>query len=144
MPFSARPHHKQDLARLCLARLSRGEAMVGVTDQRITPIFLDDAVRALRLLIEARLTGVIHVAASDWTTPYLFGRSIASRMGLNADLVQPDSFANFSKQRPARRPQHPWLDVALFEAHFGRDVLRSPEAALGAWAEQVLTAPRRV
>src|SRR5260370_40686766 len=52
MPFSAQPHRKQDLARLCLARLGRGEPMVGVVDQRITPVFLDDAVRALRQIKE--------------------------------------------------------------------------------------------
>src|SRR2546428_713775 len=70
MPFSAREHPKQDLARLCLARLQHGEPMVGVVDQRITPVFLDDAARALRRLVEARYTGVVHVAAADWTTPY--------------------------------------------------------------------------
>ncbi len=143
MPFSAREHPKQDLARLCLARLRRGEPMVGVVDQRITPVLLDDAVRALRLLIEARFTGIVHVAAADWTSPFLFARSIAQRLGLNADLVQPESFANFAPTRPARRPQHSWLDVAFFEELFGRDVLWPPESELDAWAEQVLTAPGR-
>jgi len=143
MPFSAHQHPKQDLARLCLARLGRGEPMVGVVDQRITPVLLDDGVRALRQLIEARFTGVVHVAAADWTTPYLFTRSIAGRLGLNADLVEPESFANFAPKRPARRPQHSWLDVALFQELFGRAVLRSPEAELDAWAEQVLATSRR-
>ncbi len=137
MPFSAQPHRKQDLARLCLARLGRDELMVGVVDQRITPVFLDDAVRALRTLVEARFTGTIHVAAAGWTTPYLFTRAIAARMGLNADLVAPESFADFAPKRAARRPQHSWLDVALFEQHFGRDILRPPEAELDAWAQQV-------
>jgi dTDP-4-dehydrorhamnose reductase len=143
MPFSAQQHPKQDLARLCLSRLGRGEPMIGVVDQRITPVFLDDAVRALRHLVEARFTGVVHVAAADWTTPYLFTRSIAGRLGLNADLVAPESFADFAPKRPARRPQHSWLDVSLFEEVFGREILRSPEAELDAWTDQVLMAPRR-
>ena len=144
MPFSARPHPKQDLARLCLARLGRGEPMVGVVDQRITPVFLDDAVRALRRLVEARFTGIVHVAAAGWTTPLRFIQSIARRLGRNADLVHEESFATFAPKRLARRPQHSWLDVALFEEQFGRDILRSPEAELDAWAAQALTASRRV
>jgi dTDP-4-dehydrorhamnose reductase len=108
-----------------------------VVDQRVTPVFLDDAVRALRRLIEARFTGIIHVAAAGWTTPYVFIRAIAVRMGLNADLVAAETFADFAPKRPARRPQHSWLDVAQFEEHFGRDILRAPEAELDAWAQQV-------
>jgi len=137
MPFSAKPHRKLDLARLTLARLGRGEPMVGVVDQRITPVFLDDAVRAMRRLVEARFTGTIHIAAAGWTTPYAFTRAIAARMGLNADLVAPETFADFAPKRPAHRPQHSWLDVSCFEEHFGRDILRAPEAELDAWAQQV-------
>ena len=129
---------------MCLARLSRGESMVGVVDQRITPVFLDDAVAALRRLVEARFTGTVHVAAADWTTPYRFARSIAQRLGLNTELVQPESFASFAPKRQARRPQHPWLAVALFEELFGRGVLRSPEAELDAWTAQVATATTRL
>jgi dTDP-4-dehydrorhamnose reductase len=142
MPFSAQPHRKQDLARLCLARLGRGEAMVGVLDQRITPVFLDDAVRALGRLLEARFTGIIHVAAAGWTTPYLFIRAIATHMALNADLVAGETFAEFAPKRPAPRPQHSWLDVSWFEEHFGRGVLRAPEDELDAWAQQVRATSR--
>jgi len=137
MPFSAQPHRKQDLARLCLARLGRGEPMVGVVDQRITPIFLDDAVRALGRITEAHFTGTIHVAAAGWTTPFAFIQAIAARLGLNADLVERETFADFGPKRPARRPQHSWLDVSCFEEHFGRDILRAPDAELDAWAQQV-------
>jgi dTDP-4-dehydrorhamnose reductase len=144
MPFSARAHPKQDLARVCMARLKQGQPMVAVVDQRITPVFLDDAVRALRLLVEARYTGIIHVAAADWTTPYRFAQSIGQRLGLNADIVQTEAFANFAAKRPAMRPQHSWLDVSRFVELFGHEVLRSPEAELDAWAEQVLAAPGRV
>ncbi len=137
MPFSAQPHRKQDLARLCLARLRRNEPMVGVFDQRITPVFLDDAVRALWRIKDARFTGTMHVAAAGWTTPYLFIRAIAARMGLNTDLVAAEIFADFAPKRAARRPQHSWLDVSCFEQHFGPGVLRAPEAELDAWAQQV-------
>ena len=58
MPFSAQDYPKRDFARICQIRLESGEPIMGVTDQRITPVFLDDAVAGLRALAEARTTGV--------------------------------------------------------------------------------------
>jgi dTDP-4-dehydrorhamnose reductase len=143
MPFTARPYPKRDFARLCLGRLIAGESIVGVEDQRITPVFLDDVAKALRLITAERFTGIVHVAAADWTTPYQFARSIAQRLGLDTDLVHPEQFENFAARRAARRPQHSWLDVSLFAEVFGRDVLRTSEAQLEAWVNQLATAASR-
>jgi dTDP-4-dehydrorhamnose reductase len=143
MPFSGRGSQKRDFPRTVVARLQAGQPMSGVTDQRITPIFLDDAARALRLLVDARYTGVVHVAASDWTTPFTFARSIARRLDLNEDLIQPEQFEVFATTRAARRPQYSWLDVSLFAKLFGKDVLRPVEAELDIWVDQLLSVPIR-
>jgi dTDP-4-dehydrorhamnose reductase len=144
MPFSAQAHPKPDLARHIVGRIRRDQPVIGVVDQRVTPVFIDDAARALRLLLDARFGGLIHIAAADWTTPLRFARTIAQRLKLNADLVEPETFANFAATRAAPRPQHSWLDVSRFASLFGPGVLRSPEAEVDAWAEQVLAAPERV
>jgi dTDP-4-dehydrorhamnose reductase len=136
MPFSGREHAKQDIARTVRARLEAGMSMSFVTDQRITPVFLDDAVRALRALMELRYTGVVHVAAADWTTPYDFARAIARRLKLGVDLVEPAQFELFAAQRPARRPQHSWLDVSQFSTLCGPGLLRTIDAELDAWLAQ--------
>jgi dTDP-4-dehydrorhamnose reductase len=141
MPFTGRDYPKRDLARTICERLRASQPITGVMDQRITPIFLDDAVRAFRLLAEARYTGNVHVAAADWTTPLTFARSIAERLGLNADLIQPESFDTFALKRVATRPQHSWLDVSLFAELFGADVLRPVESELDSWVDQLLTVP---
>jgi dTDP-4-dehydrorhamnose reductase len=141
MPFTGRDHRKRDLARTICERLRAGQPITGVLDQRITPTFLDDAVHAFRLLAEARYTGTVHVAAADWTTPLRFARSIAERLGLNADLIQPESFDTFALKRVATRPQHSWLDVSLFAELFGADVLRPVESELDSWVAQLLTVP---
>lgn len=138
MPFSGRPHPRSDFARACARRLEAGETIAGVTDQRVTPVFLDDAARALRLLLGERTSCLVHVAATDWTTPYHYARSIAERLGLDADLVQPTTFEAFARTRPAPRPRHSWLDTSRFAALFGPGVLRSFEASLNAWAEQLV------
>jgi dTDP-4-dehydrorhamnose reductase len=144
MPFTGRDHRKRDFARTCLNRLKAGQTIVGVVDQHVTPIFLDDAVEGLRRLIEARFTGVVHVAAADWTTPYRFAHSIARRLGFDTGLVIAEEFEVFAATRPARRPQHPWLDVSLFNEVCGQHVLRPVEAELDSWVDQLLSAPSRV
>jgi dTDP-4-dehydrorhamnose reductase len=136
MPFSMRPHAKRDLARLVFSRLSQNQTLQAITDQRITPVFLDDAARAMRLLVEQRYSGLVHVAASDWTTPQRFAQAIARRFNLPQELIQPTDFAEFAANRPARRPQHSWLDVRRFTNQFGGGILRSVEDEVEAWSRQ--------
>ena len=143
MPYSPRQHHKLDFARLCVSRLRTGTEVVGVVDQRITPVFLDDAVEALARLAEARADGVFHVAAASWTTPYDFARAVATALDLDTQLIVQERFARFATFRPAPRPQHSWLDVGKFEREIGPGVLRSVDASLSAWAAQILGRARR-
>jgi dTDP-4-dehydrorhamnose reductase len=142
MPFTGRDHRKRDLARTICDRLRANQPITGVTDQKITPIFLDDAAMAMRRVVEARHTGIIHVAAADWTTPLRFAQSIARRLSLNPERIQPESFERFSLKRAATRPQHSWLDVSQFAEIFGENILRPVESELDTWVEQLLTVPR--
>jgi dTDP-4-dehydrorhamnose reductase len=137
MPFTGHDHPRTDFARTCLRRFEAGTAIVGVIDQRITPVFLDDAVRALKLLVTSNFEGVIHVASTDWTTPFDYARAIAARLGFDVDLVRKETFERFAATRPATRPQHSWLDVSRFASLFGRDVLRPFEQELESWVAQL-------
>ena len=137
MPFTTRPHPRGDFARTCLRRLQAGETVAGVTDQRITPVFVDDAVRALRVLLEGRATGLIHVASTEWTTPYRYARAVATLSELDAELVQPTTFGAFARTRPAPRPRHSWLDTSRFTSRFGPGILRPFDEALAAWAQHL-------
>lgn len=137
MPFTGRPHPRSDFARTCLRRFERGETIDGVTDQRITPVLLDDAARALWVLVTRRHAGLVHVAATDWTTPYEYARSIAERLDLDRDLVRPTTFDAFAPTRRAPRPRHSWLDVSRFVALYGQEILRSFEQELRDWVTQL-------
>jgi dTDP-4-dehydrorhamnose reductase len=136
MPFTGRAHPKRDLARTLAARMEQNQPIQGVTDQRITPLFLEDGAAALRMLIDARHPGVIHVAAADWTTPFDFARGVASRLRLSPEQIQPAAFEEFSKTRPALRPQHSWLNVSNFTQLYGEGVLRSVADELDRWVKQ--------
>jgi dTDP-4-dehydrorhamnose reductase len=143
MPYSPRWHRKLDFARLCVSRLRTATEVVGVVDQRITPVFLDDAVEALARLAEARAAGVFHVAAATWTTPYDFASAVATVLNLDAQLIVQERFERFATFRPAPRPQHSWLDVGKFEREIGAGVLRDVDESLGVWAAQILGRARR-
>jgi len=138
MPFGARPHPKRDFARTFLERLKSNTTLKAVFDQRITPIFVDDAVEALQHLLQQRVQGVVHVAAADASTPYDIARAIAVRLGFDQSLVEPTNFEAFARTRPARRPQHSWLDVTRFASTVRPGVLRTVDAELDAWAAQLL------
>ncbi|MDQ3812031.1 MAG: NAD(P)-dependent oxidoreductase [Chloroflexota bacterium] len=140
MPFTAMSHPKRDFARTTLQRLERGEIVTGVVDQRITPVYLDDAAEALARILERHVTGTLHIAATTWASPYDFARGLAIRRGLDADQVRPEAFASFSQQRRAPRPRHSWLDVRNAQALLGSDVLRSIDLQLDAWAEALVVA----
>jgi dTDP-4-dehydrorhamnose reductase len=137
MPFRAQPHQKLDFARVCASRLRAGQQVIGVTDQRITPVFLDDAVEALAALLEQRPPGVVHLASADATTPFAFARAIAGRLGGDPNLIIPEPFEAFSRGRIAPRPQHPWLDISLFQRCINVAILRGVDQQLDTWAEQV-------
>ncbi|HEV7662787.1 MAG TPA: NAD(P)-dependent oxidoreductase [Chloroflexota bacterium] len=136
MPFSGLDLPKKDVARIFQARLEAGQTIAGVVDQNITPLFLDHAARAIGLLIESRCSGIMHVASTTSTTPYAYAQAVAARLRLNSDLIQPVTLETFAAGRPARRPQHSWLDVSQFEQRFGPGVLQSVETELDCWAEQ--------
>ena len=78
-----------------------------------------------------------HLAATDWTTPYEYARSIADCLNLDRDLVRPTTFDAFAQTRPAPRPRHSWLDVSRFVALCGQGILRSFEQELRNWAMQL-------
>ena len=140
MPFSGRNHRKRDIARAFVARLQAGSSVNAVLDQKITPVFLDDAVDALRHVLEQSASGILHVASADATTPYEFARAVARRLSFNADLVAATTFDEFATTRPARRPRHSWLDVTRFSSTVRSGVLRTVDAQLDAWADQLLAA----
>jgi len=136
MPFTAAAHPKRDLARTLAARLHAGQPVQAVTDQRITPVLLEDAAVALRRLVESRRAGVIHIASTTSTTPHALATSLAKHLRVSETLVQPVAFEQFAATRPARRPRHSWLDVSRFSGHFGSGILRPVEDEMDLWARQ--------
>lgn len=136
MPYRGSYDKKLDLARLTLQKLQKGEGVMGVTDQNVNPILVDDLVWAMAGLLREHAHGIYHLGAADYTTPYDFMVGVARRFDLNEELIVPTTFEEFSKTRPAKRPQHSWLDTIKFTSEFGQGILHSVEEGLTLFRKQ--------
>lgn len=130
MPYSSHFLKKSDFARTFLKMLQDGKEINGIYDQKITPIFVDDLVKALSLIVEKKPKGIYHLASTNHTTPYDFANLIAEKFNLDKNLVKKVSFEEYSKTRAAKRPQNSYLDVSKFEGEFGKGILRTVSDSL--------------
>jgi len=137
MPYSAVYTKKLDLARTVLSRLKNKESVFGVVDQNINPIFVDDLIMAIGKILENQSNGIYHLGASSFTTPMKFIEKIAELFDLDKELIIKMDFAEFSQTRPAKRPQHSWLDTSKFINQFGSDILHTVGEGLELFKKQI-------
>lgn len=137
MPFSAVHSAKLDIARLVLDKLKKGQKISAVADQKINPVFVDDLVYALEKILQERVSGIYHVAATNFTTPYDFMVEIAKQFSLPKDLILETTFEQFNKRRPAKRAQHTWLDTKKFRNQFGEGILHTIEEEIRLFRSQI-------
>ncbi|MCH7660013.1 MAG: NAD(P)-dependent oxidoreductase [Euryarchaeota archaeon] len=85
-------------------RIESGERVQLISNQRITPTVLTDAISALQFLIEGESQGVFHITSPDQLTRYELGREIARRHGLDPELIEGIALSEMDWSAP--RPQH--------------------------------------
>ncbi len=72
-----------------LEHLQAGEKVELAQDMYFSPIYIDDATDAIRMLTVNKMTGFYNVAGPERISHYDFGRRIAKAFGLSEDLVAP-------------------------------------------------------
>lgn len=137
MPFSAVFTKKTDLARFFVTKLKNKEKIKGIYNQKINPIFADDLAAAIGKTLEARVSGIYHLAAIDYTTPYDYAKSVAKVFNLDERLIERVDFNEYVKTRPAKRPQHTWLDTAKFREEFGEGILHTIDEEIKLFKRQL-------
>lgn len=88
-------------------RLSAGDEVRLFTDQRRTPLLVDDAATFLALLLERGAVGRVHLAGPERVSRYEHGLAIARALGLDATRCVPSRMAD----QPALSPRP--ADVSL-------------------------------
>lgn len=134
--YSAYYPRRLDLARLAASKVAAGEKFTATRNQKINPIFVDDLVKAIEVMIARRATGIYHVGALDYTSPYQFAKKIARKLGLDETLVQPAEFEDFARSRPEPRPQNEWLDTKKFRRDFGNRILHTIDESIDLFVKQ--------
>jgi dTDP-4-dehydrorhamnose reductase len=113
-----------------IVRLAReGKPLRVVDDQTGAPTYAPDVAAAIARILEAGLTGTIHVANRGQATWCQFARAVLARAGERAP-VTPITTAEFPTA--ARRPPYSVLRNAVLEATIG-DTMRPWEDALAAF-----------
>lgn len=103
-PYRANFPLKKDLVRAIIDKLTNGEKLAMVTDEVITPTFIDDVAIAINGLIQKQATGIYHVVGSSSHTPVEIGHLIAQVFSLDQSLVSKTTREAYFSGRAAR----PW------------------------------------
>jgi dTDP-4-dehydrorhamnose reductase len=94
---------RRSLAEWFYNQLSTGQPVKGFTDIYFCPLLVDDLADVLVSMIKAGLSGLYHVVGAESVSKYDFGRRIATKFDLDANLVHPASVLD-GNLKAARSP----------------------------------------
>jgi dTDP-4-dehydrorhamnose reductase len=81
--------YEDNIAGYLCQQLQCGEKVELARDMYYSPIYIEDAVSAIRTLTVNKMTGFYNVAGPERISHYDFGRRIAATFGLSEDLIVP-------------------------------------------------------
>lgn len=137
MPYTAHHELKKDIARYFLGELKEGREIKAVSDQRISPILIDDIASGLKVLIQNEAKGIYQVVPPDATTPLKFAKTIARVFGLDETLVKPVTLDEFNQNKKAKLLRYSWMDSSKFRKEFGDDIVHPIEDGLEIFRSQL-------
>lgn len=104
-PFRVSPFEmKKDYAHGILSLFDEGKLYPLFDDQVLTPVLIEDLVRALEKISEDKNGGIYHVVTSDTTTPFDFGTYLIEKARGVKNAVQRGKMEEFLKA-PGRTPR---------------------------------------
>ncbi len=138
VPFVARFFSKKDLVRTIIETLRAGRQFTAVSDNRMTPTFVDDIVAALDVLINNSAAGIYHVAGTSAHSAYEVAQLVAETFGLDKSLIVSQTHEEFQRSRSgAARPQYNWLSTEGFVSDFGVGILHTLPESLQIMKQQM-------
>ncbi len=93
---------KPDFVHILRDRLKNNQPTAGVTDQIITPTFIDDIALALDTLITTDSRGTYHVVGSQSVSGYDAVMMIAEKYGLDKSLISKTTNEEFNRGKAPR------------------------------------------
>jgi dTDP-4-dehydrorhamnose reductase len=93
---------KEDYSRLFIKLLKEGKHFNTVADMYFAPTYIEDIAIVLQLVLERKLTGIIHCASGEKLSGYTIARQLAEYLGYDISLVQKTTRAQFFKDKAPR------------------------------------------
>ncbi len=134
--YSAAYQKKLDSARKILEGLRKKEKVYAITDQIINPIFVDDIVSVLELMIQKKSRGIYHLGAKNYVTNFEFAKKIAKHFKFNENLILPITLEKFFKDSLVQRNHYCWLSTEKFTEEFGMNVLHTVDEGIELFKKQ--------
>lgn len=106
--------YEDNFASYVYENLQAGQKVELARDMYFSPIYVDDAVTAIKELALKKMTGFYNVAGPDRLSHYEFGQKIARAFGFSEDLVVPVTMAEMHLATLV--PQDVSLDTAKLSA----------------------------
>jgi dTDP-4-dehydrorhamnose reductase len=130
MPYGSDYARKGDFARIFFDKLTNNQPLTVVGDQKITPIFIDDCVKAIGEMAKFSDQGIFHVASTDCVTPFEFAKLMVEEFGFDSELLQTSvSYQELYKGR-APRPQNSWVDCSKFQDNVSKEILHTNKESI--------------
>ncbi|MDP1721749.1 MAG: SDR family oxidoreductase [Candidatus Gottesmanbacteria bacterium] len=114
-PYGSAPSVRPDFVQRIKDQLAAGETVVAVTDQRITPTYIDDIVGVIHALVKSVASGIYHAVGSQALSPFEAAILIADTLHLDKSTIAPTSWALYYKNR-APRPLRAVLQTLKIES----------------------------
>lgn len=123
-PYRAKYSDKSDCVRWMLPKLSKGESVNLVRDQKITPTFVDDLAQVLFVLLNKQISGVYHVAGSQCLSFWEMGQVICEVWGFDKSLIKSISLEEFRKisGKKVVSPRNSCLVSSKLKREFGLEL----------------------
>ena len=103
-PFRTAYEQKLDFARNILALFDEGKLYPLFSDQKLTPVLIDDLVGVLEKIANLKRPGIYHTVTSDVTTPYDFANYLLEKARGVKNAVIKGSMEEYLKT-PDRTPR---------------------------------------
>lgn len=137
MPFSSHYDLKVDVARFFLGQLRKNLEIKAITDQKVTPVFVDDVANALYEIIKKDVSGIYHVVSTGWMSPFEFSQLIAQAFNLDEELIKPITLDEYNQDKKAKLLRYSWLDCSKFVGEFGNDILHSVKESINLFKKKI-------
>lgn len=93
---------RKDFLRSLIEKIAKGEPLKMVTDHIMTPTFIDDIAKGIKLLMDQDQKGIFHLVGSQPITPYETAMLIAKTFDFDKSKIEKITREEFFKGRARR------------------------------------------